>query len=118
MGQRLGCNDFKASRKSGKSRYPERKNSPHLILILLFPCKTSFEAKEKPTRHKAVAAETKLHIGCVWPPAPPIISGVHHSVPSTNPPSSISCLSLGYIRPDLVLWTSSIFRQITMNPEW
>lgn len=38
----------------------------------------------------AVTAETKLRIGCMWPPAPPIISGLHHSVPSKNPPNTDS----------------------------
>lgn len=38
----------------------------------------------------AVTAETKLHNRCIWPPAPPIISGLHHSIPSTKTPNTDS----------------------------
>lgn len=63
--------------------------------------------------------ETKLHIRCFWPPGPPIISGVHHSIPST-PDISIPSLALLFsifcsIRCFEILASPITF---TMNPEW
>lgn len=75
----------------------------------------------------AVTAETKLRIRCIWPPAPPIISGVHHSVPSKTPPTPTPNTLRFHLLLDSRLCSpldpldspfTSIQCSPIMNPEW